>query len=377
MNVSPTDDELLVWINGDKGYRGLAEVGRKFEREVGIKIVVEHPEGLTDKFQAAAENDNGPDIVFWMHDRLGEWVNAGLLRPINVPEDFKRKFLPISWDAVTHKQEIYGYPLALEVLSLIYNKRYVPSPPPTQLGDLPAFAKQLKNRYPNVITIMWDYKIPYFSWPFLASAGAYPFKKYSSYYDPSDIGVDTPGAVKALAMIVDLINEGILPRSASYTVMEQKMSSGELAIMISGPSAWHKLRKCEIDFGLAPIPGIDGNPGRPFVGVLTALINRSTPHSDFATQFIEQYVATDDGLKCINADVPIGVPALKTAYDEMSAQEPLIQAAYENALRGEMMPNIPQMGKFWNSMQPAIQNATNGQLSPQAALKNAKKNMEK
>jgi maltose/maltodextrin transport system substrate-binding protein len=377
MNPPPSDGELLVWINGDKGYRGLAEVGRKFEREVGIKVAVEHPEGLTDKFQAAAQNDKGPDIIFWMHDRLGEWVEAGLLRPLNVPDDFKNKFLPISWDAVTHKQEIYGYPLALQVLSLIYNKKYVTGPPPSQLSELPVFAQELKSRHPNVIMIMWDYKIPYFSWPFLASAGAYPFKKYSSGYDPSDIGVDTPGAVKALVLIVDLIHEGVLPRGASYTVMEQKMVSGELATMISGPSAWHKLRKREIDFGVAPIPGVDGNPGRPFVGVLTAHINRSTPRSDLAAQFIEQYVATNDGLKCINADVPIGVPALKSAYDEMSAQESLIQAAYGNALRGEMMPNIPQMGKFWSSMGPAIQMATSGQLSPQAALENARRNMGK
>jgi len=29
-----TEGELLVWINGDKGYRGLAEVGKKFEKEI-------------------------------------------------------------------------------------------------------------------------------------------------------------------------------------------------------------------------------------------------------------------------------------------------------------------------------------------------------
>jgi maltose/maltodextrin transport system substrate-binding protein len=377
MNSSLTDGELLVWINGDKGYRGLAEVGKKFEKEVGTKVAVEHPGGLTDKFQAAAQNDRGPDIILWTHDRLGEWVDAGLLRPINVADDFKSKFIPMSWDVVTYKQEIYGYPLALHVLSLIYNKKYVTSALPTQLADLPVFAKQLKSTYPNVIAIMWDYKIPYFSWPFLASAGAYPFKKSLSKYDTNDIGVDTPGAVKALAQIVDLIDEGILPRGASYTVMEQKMNSGELATMISGPGAWAKLRKSGIEFGLAPVPGVEGNPGRPFVGVLTALINRSTPHSDLAAQFIEKYVATDDGLKSINEDVPIGVPVLKTAYDELAARDPLIKATYEHAKNGEVMPNIPQMGKFWRSMQQAIQIATNGQASPHAALADAKKNMEK
>jgi maltose-binding protein MalE len=39
-----TDGELLVWINGDKGYRGLAEVGKKFEKELGVPVKVEEPE---------------------------------------------------------------------------------------------------------------------------------------------------------------------------------------------------------------------------------------------------------------------------------------------------------------------------------------------
>ena len=49
-----TDSELLVWINGDKGYRGLAEVGKKFEKDLGVPVKVEAPESATDKFQAAA-----------------------------------------------------------------------------------------------------------------------------------------------------------------------------------------------------------------------------------------------------------------------------------------------------------------------------------
>jgi maltose/maltodextrin transport system substrate-binding protein len=42
-----------------------------------------------------------------------------------------------------------------------------------------------------------------------------------------------------------------------------------------------------------------------------------------------------------------------------------------------VMPNIPQMGKFWSSMASAFQIATSGQAAPEAALAEAKKNMEK
>ena len=372
-----TDGELLVWIGGDKGYRGLAEDGKKFEKELGVPVKVEAPDGLTDKFQAAAQGGKGPDIVFWAHDRLGEWADAGLLKPLDINGDFKAGFVPMSWDAVKHNKQIWGYPIALEAVSLIYNKKYVIGTPPTQLSEVPAFAKELKAGNPNVIAIMWDYNTPYFSWPFLASGGGYPFKKVEGGYDVKDIGVNNDGAIKGLQDIVDLINSGVMPKGCSYSVMDQKMNSGELAMMVSGPWAWANLRKSGIDFGLAPLPGVAGNPGRPFVGVLAALINRSTPNSDIATQFIEKYVATADGLKTIDADVPIGVPALKALSDEMAAKDPLIKTTLENASNGDVMPNIPQMGKFWSSMATAFQVATNGQASPKAAIDDAKKNMEK
>lgn len=54
--------KLLIWINGDKGYNGLQRVGDAFTRISGVKVVVQHPEGATDKFQAAAGAGKGPDI---------------------------------------------------------------------------------------------------------------------------------------------------------------------------------------------------------------------------------------------------------------------------------------------------------------------------
>lgn len=31
----------MIWINGDKGYKGLAKVGEEFTKKTGIKVVVE------------------------------------------------------------------------------------------------------------------------------------------------------------------------------------------------------------------------------------------------------------------------------------------------------------------------------------------------
>ena len=153
-----TDGELLIWITDNRGYHALGELGKKFEQEMGVSVKVETQEEIPDKFQAAAQGGKGPDIFFWAHDRIGEWADAGLLKPLKIKEDFKAAFLPMAWEAVTHKKQIWGYPLALECVSLIYNKTIVTGTPPAQLSEFPAFAKELKAKDPKLIAIMWDYK---------------------------------------------------------------------------------------------------------------------------------------------------------------------------------------------------------------------------
>ena len=371
------DGELLIWITDNRGYHALGELGKKFEQEMGVPVKIETQEEIPDKFQAAAQSGKGPDIFFWAHDRIGEWADAGLLKPLMIKEDFKAAFLPMAWEAVTHKKRIYGYPLALECVSLIYNKELVTEKPPAQLSEYPAFAKALKAKDPKLIAIMWDYKSPYFSFPFLASAGAYSFKRTENGYDLEDIGVDNAGAIQGLTAIVDLINEDVLPKGSTQSVMEEKMSTGKLATLVNGPWGWADLRKSGINFQLAPLPGVGGNPGKPFVGIFTALINGASPNADFAKDFLEKYVCTTDGLKAIDAEASLGVPALKALADEMSAKDPLIKGTYENALNGVVMPNIPQMGRFWSVMKAAFEIATTGRATPEAALKDASKNMKK
>jgi maltose/maltodextrin transport system substrate-binding protein len=370
-----TDGELLIWISNNRAFHALGDIGKTFEKEVGAPVKVETQEQVTEKFQAAGQSGKGPDIFFWAHDRIGEWADAGLLKPLDIKEEFKANYLPMSWDAVTHKQQVWGYPVALESISLIYNKKLVAGKVPTQLSELADFGKELKAKDPKAIIIMWDVNTPYFTWPFLASAGAYPFKKTPGGYDIKDVGVDNAGAIEGLKAVVDLINTGIMPKGSTMSVMDEKMAAGQLALMVNGPWDWANLRKAGVDFDIAPIPGVGGNPGRPFVGVFTALINRSSPNVDLAQQFLEKYALTLDGLKAMDADAPLGVPALKSLCDEMCAKDHLIKVTYENATNGVVMPNIAQMGKFWSSMKAAFEIATSGGATPEAALKDARKNM--
>ena len=107
-NAAIAKDQLTIWVNGDKGYNGIAKVGEKFTADTGIKVTVAHPDQVEVKFQQTAATQNGPDIIMWAHDRFGEWAAAGLLAPVTPSDDEKAKFAKVGWDAMTINGKTMG-----------------------------------------------------------------------------------------------------------------------------------------------------------------------------------------------------------------------------------------------------------------------------
>lgn len=371
-----TDGELLVWMDSDRT-RTLEPIVKKFEDQYSIKVQLESPQNITDSFPTAAQSGKGPDIVIWAHDKVGEWADAGLISPIEVSGETREKYFPQAWEAVTHKERLWGFPIGMETVTLIYNKKLLDGAPPTNICDLATLNSKIKQEHPGTTCILWDYKSAYYSWGILASAGAYIYAKKDGGYDLGNVGVANAGAVKALSQILALVQSGVLPRSVSYSAAEDLMSQGKLAMMISGPWAWANLMKTGINFGVAPIPGCGENPAKPFVGVSAAYINRASSNQDIAKEFIESFLISEEGLKAMNDAKPIGIPSLKSLATQMDQENPLLKEMKICIERGEVMPNIPEMGRFWTAVGSALQLATNGQATVQAALQEAADNMRK
>lgn len=360
--------KLQVWINGDKAYKGLEEIGKRFTKETGIPVVVEHPEDAPGKFQQAAAAGKGPDIMIWPHDRAGEWVASGLIEPVNPNRKIQGQFEKIGWEAFTFDGRLWGYPISIEAIGLIYNKKLVPTPPKTFES---IFALNTKLAKDNKRAILWDYKNTYFTWPLLAANGGYPFgRAKGGNYNAADVGVNNKGALAGAEMLVKLITSGVMPKGVDYAVMEAAMNKGEAAMMINGPWAWANLRKNNIEFGVAPIPSINGKPSKPFIGVLGAMVNRASPNKELAVEFLENYVLTMQGLETMDKDVSLGVPAHKQFYRKR-ASDPLIQATMKNIRQGVLMPSLPEMGRFWSAMASALENITQGRQPAKEALDNA------
>ena len=371
---TPAPLRLLVWINGDKGYNGLQKVGDAFAKESGVQVVVQHPEGAPDKFQAAAAAGKGPDIMCWPHDRVGEWAKSGLIVPVRPNKRIRAEIDDTAWSAFTYRSQVWGYPVAIESVGLIYNKALVPTPPET-FEQVIEIDRKLKAQGKGAI--LWAYNQSFFSWALLAGPGAFVFGRTpAGDLDPKVVGINNEGALKGVQMIDRLVKDGHMPKGARYSEMESAFAKGQVAMMINGPWAWDNVKKVGIDFGVAPIPAVvPGKLGKPFVGVLGCMITAPSKIKDVAREFLENHLLKVDALKVVAADVPLGVPANKAYYAELSA-DPKIAATMANARAGEPIPNIPEMGRFFPAMDAALEAITNGRQSPKDAMEGAAARMK-
>lgn len=367
------EGKLVIWINGDKGYNGLAEVGKKFEQETGIKVTVEHPDKMEEKYPQVAATGDGPDIIFWAHDRFGGYAQSGLLAEITPDASFREKIFPFTWDAVRFDGKLIGYPISVESLSLIYNKKLLPDAPKTW-EEIAALDKQLRAKGKSAI--MFNLQEPYFTWPLLAAGGAYAFKLKDGHYDVKDVGVDNAGAKAGMQFLADQVKAKVLNADTDYSIAEAAFNKGETAMTINGPWAWGNLDKSGIDYGVTALPTLKGQPSKAFVGVLSAGINAASPNKELAKEFLENYLLTDAGLDAVNKDKPLGAVALKS-FQQTLEKDSRIAATMSNAQQGDIMPNIPQMAAFWYAMRTATLNALGGRQSVDAALKDAQARLKK
>ncbi len=356
------DGKLVIWTGANRDQDALMQAVAPFTEDLGIEVVVEVVDpDLPQKFQQAAATGDGPDIVLWAHDRFGEWASGGLIAPVQPSDDWSADILPSAMDAVQFDGATWGYPLAVEAVTLIYNKDLIETPP--------ASFEEIKDLAVDGQKILWDYNNTYFTMPMLMAGGGYAFQKVDGTYDGTSTGVATDGAVAGAEVLKSLFDDGVMPQGVDYGVMDGAMNNGEVAMVLNGPWSWAGFEGSGINFGVAPIPTVNGEVSPPFLGVQALGINAASPNADLAVELIENYLATDEGLAIWNAGNGLG--ALADASAATAQNNPLVTDMLAVAANGVPMPSNPEMGAFWAAMGPALTNITTGAASPADALNDA------
>ncbi|KIT14256.1 maltose/maltodextrin ABC transporter substrate-binding protein MalE [Jannaschia aquimarina] len=358
------DGTIVIWTGANRDQDALRAAIAGFTEDLGIEVVVEEVDpDLPQKFQQAAATGDGPDIVMWAHDRLGEWASGGLIAPVQPSGAWTDGVLPSAMDAVTFDGRVWGYPVSVEAVHLIYNTDLISEPPAS-------FEEVASLEVPEgVAPIMWDYNNTYFTMPLLMAGGGYAFQKVDGSYDGTTTGVNTEGAVAGATVLDGLVEDGVMPPGVDYGVMDAAMNKGEVAMVLNGPWAWGALEDSGIPFAVAPIPTVNGNPAPPFLGVIALGINAASPNTDLAVELIENYLLTDEGLATWNGSGALGALADTSAAE--AQDDANVSGMLAVAADAVPMPSNPEMGAFWAAMAPALTNITSQAQEPQAALDDA------
>ena len=356
------EGKIVIWQDG-RDQELLQAVADKFTADLGVEVVVENVQELTDKFQQAAATGDGPDIVMWAHDRFGEWAAGGLIQSVSPSADFTAGVLDSAWDAVSFDGKVWGYPVLVEAVALVYNKDLVATPP-ASFEDIASLDVP-----EGVGKILWDYNNTYFTMPLLHAGGGFAFEKVEGNYDGANTGVNNAGAKAGASVLKGLIDDGTMPAGVDYGIMDAAMANGEVAMIINGPWSWGGYADAGINIGVAPIPTVNGATAKPFLGVQSFAVNAASPNADLAAELIENYILTDEGLAEWNANGVLG--SLADVSAGAAQADDKIAATLESAAVAIPMPSNPEMGAFWGAMGPALTNITTGAASVADALDDA------
>ena len=357
---------LVVWFTVE-GAKAMRRIGEAFTAATGVRVIVETPDSTEgpSKFQQAAASGKGPDIYIYAHDRIGEWIAGGLIHAVTPSRAIQVDIDPLAWKGFTYRGRLWGYPYAIEAVTLIHNKALVPVAPKS-FDEVFALDAQLARQGKHAI--LWDYTNTYFSWPLLAAGGGYAFKQRpDGTSDARDTGVNNAGAVTGAKLLERMFREGLMPQGSGYPEMEAAMAQGRVAMMINGPWAWVNLKRVGVDFGIARIPTVAGKAAAPFVGIKGLLINRATRQRELAVEFIENHLLQIDGLRAIDRAETIGAPASRRFFAELSA-DPRIAGIMASAQDGQPTPSIPEMGRFWAAMKSSLTTLSEGRLTARQAM---------
>ncbi|MEK3884687.1 maltose ABC transporter substrate-binding protein [Paenibacillus sp. PL2-23] len=361
---------LLVWESKEE--RPFIEaIGKEFTEKYGIEIKFEEL-GAADQVNKLISDGPaglGADVVVFPHDNLGKAVSAGLVLPNDFYEEQSRsENSEVAVNAVTYDNMLYGYPRSVETYALFYNKALIPNAPQT-FDEIVEFAKTFNDPAANKYALMWEVGNFYFNYPFI-STGGYVYGDNGQNKD--DIGLNTEGAVAGVEYYGSL-KDSILPMNSgdiTYDIKKGLFTGGTLAMDINGPWTIADYKAAGIDFGVAPLPSINGQPASSFSGVKAFYVNSFSKYPNAARLFARYASTKEAQLK--DFEMTGAIPANKEATADQAVQEnEIVKGFVEQFNQSTPMPSIPEMGNVWSPIAAAFSDVWNSGKNAKEALDNA------
>lgn len=371
--IASAQSEIVVW----HAYRGGEKVA--FEKVVGmfnasqnrIKVspLAVPYDAFADKITAAVPRGKGPDVFIYAQDRLGGWVVAGnTIEPLDFFLDAKitSRYIPSTLQAMTYRKTIYGLPLNYKVMTMVYNKALVTTPPKTT-AELVKVAKANTNAAAGRFGLVYWYSNWYYHAPLFNAFGGGVFDTNGKPI------VNNAANVKSVELLMKWVTKDrILPAEPSTALITSLFNEGKAAIVFSGPWFLEEVSP-KIQYGLALLPSVDeagGKPMKPWMTVEGVYVAAPSKKKDEAFEFARWL--TDTAASKVLALEGSQSPANQAVYaDPQVAANPVLKAFRAQVDRAVPMPNVPEMTMMWSPVTTAMNAIVQQASTPKAALDKA------
>jgi multiple sugar transport system substrate-binding protein len=247
---------------------------------------------LLTKLSAEFTSGNYPDISYaygtWSADLAGSGRTQDLTKFVADPAMAWEEFPAAARATATVDGKVIGVPAVVDNLGLIYNKKLfdkagVPYPTDTwSWDDFRAAAKKLtdpsKNIYGSAYSVAGSEDTTWHLWPLLWQRGGKILDGRKPAFN-SDSGVAALEFLRSMAvddksMYLDQTNEKYLPL----------FYSGSVGMVMSGPWTLYDLKAHKVDYGVASLPGFNGDHQTVSGPDLWVLYNHSDPNKAGASR---------------------------------------------------------------------------------------------
>ena len=341
--------EIVVWADEARGPNLTKVIAAKGDWVPGytVKVVTFSSfDALKEAFDKATDA-SGPDVVVAANDWVPSGAKSGKLAPLVLTAAVKARFNPTQFLDLTYKGKLYGVPVDINNVAMIYNTKLVSSAP-TSFGEMVNYYKA--NKASKGLKAGLCIAGGGMSWGahsvFSAlGADAYQFNSRGGVVYGRSFSAVTFGKNVRTYLLDGKKSNGFFP--ATDTGCKDNFLAGTVPFAVIGNWEWKDYVAKGFTMNLMPVPGVaSGTYGKMFGSVSGALLTTfATKHGveSAAKSLLTNFFASTDG-QVRYQTLELRPPAEKGAQADAS-----VSAGQRGFGSAASLAGIPQIGAFLNS----------------------------
>jgi maltose-binding protein MalE len=358
---APHDDGVVLWHSYTGAERiALEDTAARWNSahaDKPLTLVYMSEEVIGDKLSSAIPNGNGPDLFIRAHDRIGNWVDSGVLEPIEYWVDDARanRFTDQALGAMAYKDSLYGLPLALKSLVLFYRTDMIAAPPATT-DELVAMKHDDR------------YVLAYANIDLYGHAAWLHGFGGRIMDDDGKLEIASPQGARAMDFARMLVAKHLIPADVPDGQAQAMFNEGTAPIALQGPWFIPMIGK-DVPWKIATLPIVSetGQPAAPFLTVEGVLMSARAHDKDAAFAVMEEL--TSDANAITRARAARQLVANRAAWDDPElANDPVLAVLRAQVANTVPTPKVKSMRSVWTPYRTALGEVLAGRGDAGAAL---------